>query len=139
MSVKSKLLYLIIISCFIFQVSKFYDFYSEYSAWQYVDWIINYQGGFVRRGLSGEILFKIHTLTNIKLDFLIFLFVTLIYFFVLIFLIKLVKYVEYSQLNTLIFLSPGFFLYPVMNSEVIGRKDILFLFIISFFVLFEKS
>ena len=139
MSVKSKLLYLIIISCFIFQVSKFYDFYSEYSAWQYVDWIINYQGGFVRRGLSGEILFKIHTLTNIKLDFLIFLFVTLIYFFVLIFLIKLVKYVEYSQLNTLIFLSPGFFLYPVMNSEVIGRKDILFLFIISFFVLFEKK
>ena len=32
------------------------------------EWIINYQGGFVRRGLPGELLFHIASLLEIKLD-----------------------------------------------------------------------
>ena len=138
MTIKSKFLYLIILTTLIFQVSKFYSFYTEYSAWQYVDWLINYQGGFVRRGLIGEFLFQIHNMINFDLDILIFSFVSFLYLIVSFFLIKTIKYLENSQLNTLIFLSPGFFLYPIMNSEVIGRKDILFLLIIAFFVFFEK-
>ena len=74
MTIKSKFLYLIILTTLIFQVSKFYSFYTEYSAWQYVDWLINYQGGFVRRGLIGEFLFQIHNIINIDLDILIFYF-----------------------------------------------------------------
>ena len=100
--------------------------------------MINYQGGFVRRGLIGEFLFQIHNFINLDLDILIFTFVCLLYLIVSFFLIKTIKYLENSQLNTLIFLSPGFFLYPIMNSEVIGRKDILFLLVIAFFVFFEK-
>ncbi len=138
MTIKSKFLYLVILTSLIFQVSKFYSFYTEYSAWQYVDWLINYQGGFVRRGLVGEFLFQIHKIINIDLDILIFSFVSFLYLMVSFFLIKTIKYLENSQLNTLIFLSPGFFLYPIMNSEVIGRKDILFLLVTAFFVFFEK-
>ncbi|WP_143323173.1 hypothetical protein [Candidatus Pelagibacter communis] len=122
----------------IFQISKFYSFYTEYSAWQYVDWLINYQGGFVRRGLIGEFLFQIHNMINLDLDILVFTFVSFLYLMVSFFLIKTIKYLESSQLNTLIFLSPGFFLYQIMNSEVIGRKDMLFLLVIAFFVFFEK-
>ena len=48
----------LLIVAFIFQISKFYTFYEDYSDWQYADWLINYQGGFVRRGLIGEILRK---------------------------------------------------------------------------------
>ena len=138
MTIKSKFLYLVILTSLIFQVSKFYSFYTEYSAWQYVDWLINYQGGFVRRGLIGEFLFQIHKMINIDLDILIFSFVSFLYLMVSFFLIKTIKFLENSQLNTLIFLSPGFFLYPIMNSEVIGRKDILFLLVTAFFVFFEK-
>jgi len=138
MTIKSKFLYLVILTCLIFQVSKFYSFYTEYSAWQYVDWLINYQGGFVRRGLIGEFLFQIHKMINIDLDVLIFSFLSFLYLMVSFFLIKTIKYLENSQLNTLIFLSPGFFLYPIMNSEVIGRKDILFLLVTAFFIFFEK-
>ena len=138
MTIKSKFLYLVILISLIFQVSKFYSFYNEYSAWQYVDWLINYQGGFVRRGLVGEFLFQIHNIINIDLDILIFTFVSFSYLIVSFFLIKTIKHLENSQLNTLIFLSPGFFLYQIMNSEVIGRKDILFLLVIAFFVFFEK-
>ena len=139
MTIKSKFLYLVILTSLIFQVSKFYSFYTEYSAWQYVDWLINYQGGFVRRGLIGEFLFQIHNMINFDLDILIFSFVSFLYLIVSFFLIKTIKYLENSQLNTLIFLSPGFFLYPIMNSEVIGRKDILFLLVTAFFVFFIIS
>ena len=138
MTIKSKFLYLVILTSLIFQVSKFHSFYTEYSAWQYVDWLINYQGGFVRRGLIGEFLFQIHNIINFDLDILIFTFVSFLYLMVSFFLIKIIKYLENSQLNTLIFLSPGFFLYQIMNSEVIGRKDILFLLVLAFFVFFEK-
>ena len=138
MTIKSKFLYLVILTALIFQVSKFYSFYTEYSGWQYVDWLINYQGGFVRRGLTGEFLFQIHNFIDLDLDTLIFTFVCLLYLIISFFLIKTIKYLENSQLNTLIFLSPGFFLYQIMNSEVIGRKDILFLLVIAFFVFFEK-
>ena len=139
MTKSSKILYLIILFVLIFQIIKFYSFYSEYSSWQYVEWLINYQGGFVRRGLPGEFLYQIHQFLGIKLDLLILVTVCTIYFYVSFFLYKSVKYIQSSYINILIFLSPGFFLYPIMNSEIIGRKDILFILVIGFFVFFEKN
>ena len=132
-------LYAIVIFSFLFQVIKFYTFYQEYSAWQYADWIINYQGGFVRRGLIGEILFNVHKIFSIRLDLVTLLFVTSLFTSLSYFLIKSLKYLENSKLDILIFLSPGFVIYPIMNSEVIGRKDILITLAIAFFVFFEKN
>ena len=139
MTKNSKILYLIILSVLIFQIIKFYSFYSEYSPWQYVEWLINYQGGFVRRGLPGEFLYQIHQFLGIRLDLLILVTVCTTYFYISFFLYKSVKYIQSSYINILIFLSPGFFLYPMMNSEIIGRKDILFLLVMGFFVFFEKN
>jgi len=136
-STKNFLITLIAVS-FVFVTMKFYSFYTELSEWQYSDWLINYQGGFIRRGFIGEILFKVHKFTSISLDILIFVFVISLYFFLSYFLIKSLKYLENSKINILIFLSPGFFLYPVMNSGVIGRKEILIFFVMGFFVFFEK-
>ncbi|MDC0396328.1 hypothetical protein OAM18_05000 [Candidatus Pelagibacter sp.] len=132
-------LYAIVIFSFLFQVIKFYTFYQEYSAWQYADWIINYQGGFVRRGLIGEILFNVHKIFSIRLDLVTLLFVTSLFTSLSYFLIKSLKYLENSKLDILIFLSPGFVIYPIMNSEVIGRKDILITLAIAFLVFFEKN
>ena len=137
-STKNFLLFLIVF-CLIFITIKFYSYYIEYSEWQYSDWLINYQGGLIRRGLIGEILFKFHQLTLIPLDILIFIFVIFLYFFIYLCLIKSLKHIEKSKINILIFLSPAFFIYPVMNSEIIGRKDILFLFFLSFLTFFEKK
>ena len=62
----------LLILAFIFQILKFYSFYEEYSDWQYADWLINYQGGFIRRGLIGELLFQTHYFLSINLDILVF-------------------------------------------------------------------
>ncbi len=128
----------LLIATFIFQISKFYAFYLEYSDWQYADWLINYQGGFIRRGFIGEILFKIQNFLSLDLDILVFNFVALLYLVLTIVLIKSVKYLENSKIDILIFLSPGFFLYPIMNSEIIGRKEILLFVMLGLSVFFEK-
>ena len=94
---------------FLFQIVKYYSFYVEYSDWQYAEWIINYQGGFIRRGFAGEFLFRIHQITRVDLDIIVLSFVISIIFFISYFLISSIKYVNKSQINTLIFLSPGFF------------------------------
>tara|TARA_B100001063_G_scaffold227901_1_gene238797 strand:+ start:175 stop:1359 length:1185 start_codon:yes stop_codon:yes gene_type:complete len=133
------ILYGLILFTTVFQIIKFYSFYLEYSDWQYADWLINYQGGFIRRGLTGEILFQIYNITNIKLDLLILLFVWSILFLIMFFLIKSLKYLNNSRLDTLIFLSPGFFIYPIMNSEIIGRKDILLFAAVGILVFYERN
>ncbi len=124
---------------FIFQISKFYTFYEEYSDWQYADWLINYQGGFIRRGLIGELLFKAHIFLSINLDTLVLFFVIFLYIILIILLIKSLKFLDNSKIDTLIFLSPGFFIYPIMNSEVIGRKEILLFISLGLIVFFEKK
>ncbi len=124
---------------FIFISLRFYSFVEDYSSWQYADWLINYQGGFVRRGLFGEIFFNIYKLFSLRLDLIVFLFVIFLYLVFSYYLIRSLKYLEISKLNVLIILSPGFFLYPMMNSEVIGRKDILLITTISYLIfLFDK-
>jgi len=122
---------------FLFQAGKFYTFYLEYSPWQYGDWLINYQGGFIRRGLIGELFYSIYKLTNIKLDLIIFTSVILFYLLFSLILIKSSRYFVKSKLDYLLFLSPGFFLYPVMNSEIIGRKDIILVLMVGIFVFFK--
>jgi len=132
---KNFFLFLIIVVT-ISQITKFYSFYEEYSAWQYADWIINYQGGFIRRGFIGEILYNIYYLFGVDLDFLVLILVNLLFLICSIFLFKSLEIIKKNQLDILIFLSPGFFLYPLMNSEIIGRKDILMIFSMSLIVFF---
>ena len=134
-----KSLFSIVAIVFLFQIIKYYSFYVEYSDWQYADWIINYQGGFIRRGFVGELLFRIHQITRIDLDLIVLSFVSSVVFFISYFLIRSIKYINESRINTLIFLSPGFFLYSMMNSAVVGQKDILVIFAMGFFVFFEKK
>ena len=139
MSTTKKILSILIFASLIFEISRFYSFVNNQSSWQYVDWLINYEGGLVRRGLIGHILFELHNLLYIDLDILVFLFVSLIYIFLSFCLFKSIKYIEKSKLNIIIFLSPAFFIYPIMNSGIIGRKDVLFIFFVSFLVFYEKK
>ena len=99
----------LLIAAFIFQISKFYSFYLEYSDWQYADWLINYQGGFIRRGFIGELLFQAKNFLSLDLDILVLGLVTFLYLILTIVLIKSVKFLENSKIDILIFLSPGFF------------------------------
>ena len=87
------------------------------------EWIINYQGGFIKRGLIGEICFQIAIHFDLSLRFVIFLFQSLIY---TIFLILIYRFFRNIPTNLIIILSiftPIFLLYPVAEIEVLARKE----------------
>ena len=87
------------------------------------EWLINYQGGFIKRGLIGEICFQIAKYFGLSLRFVIFLFQSFIYS---IFLILTYRFFRNIPTNLIIILSiftPIFLLYPVAEIEVLARKE----------------
>ena len=65
------LIFFIILS--IFSVIRLIDNAVQLDAWQYGEWLINYQNGFVRRGLIGEgiYLFSVIFNNNLQLTFIL--------------------------------------------------------------------
>ena len=118
---------------------NFYEWVVKRSYFEYSDWLINYQGGFTRRGLVGEFLFVLHSFTNIRLDLLLYLLVVTLYIFFFYFLLKILDKTNLNFLNTLIIFSPLSFIYPISSKSLVGRKEILLFFLITiFFYKFEK-
>ena len=104
------------------------------------EWLINYKGGFTRRGLGGEILFNLSYIFDLKLRFSIF--ITQAFFHIL-YLYLVYLYFRNLKINIIqIFalFTPIFLLYPVSEIEVLGRKEmILFCFFISLMFFSEKT
>ena len=130
--------FLIIISTFVI-ILNFALFVMERSPVQYSDWLINYQGGFVRRGLPGEIFYQLNRFTKIPLDLIVFISICLLYIFFAINFIKLTQKIKFNLINLLVFFSPISFLYHLMEQKISGRKDIIFIFSIIFNYLFGKN
>ena len=126
-NLKNKFIIVLLTLALIFIIANFYRYYQNRTVYEYADWLINYQGGFVRRGLIGEVLFQFYKLTKINLGFLIFLFVTSLYILLFTSFIYFLKYLKRNWINLFIIFSPISILYPVMISKVVGRKEILFL------------
>ena len=100
----------------------------------FTDWLINYEGGFVRRGFLGQIIFELSNFLNFQIKYLILFFQITIYsiYFLLFYLLLLKKKTNFFWL--LIIFSPISFLYPMAELEALGRKDI---FVITFFLIFS--
>ena len=109
---------------FFFAVFFFFQKYNNYTEWTISEWLINYQGGFTRRGFLGEIMFQISTLTSysIREVILISQIITYLIYFYLIY-----KFLKNSNKNIIFVFalySPLFIIYPIAEVEVLGRKEI---------------
>lgn len=96
--------------------------------WGVSEWIINYQGGFVRRGLPGEVAFHIAKYLGQDLRFIIFILQSLTY---LTYLISIYIFFKKTKLNLILifaFFTPIFLFYHLAEIEVLARKEI-FMFI----------
>ena len=101
------------------------------------DWLINYEGGFVRRGIIGEIIINFSTFFSFKLRdsiliFQLFFFISY-YFLIFLFCKKLFQ----NRLIILAIFSPIFILYPVAEIEVLGRKELIIFIIFLSYLLFD--
>ena len=92
------------------------------------EWLINYQGGFTRRGLIGEICFIIADFFDLKLRFVIFIFQSIVSLIYILLIYQFIKDLPKNILTVIAIFSPLFLLYPIAEIEVLARKEI-FIFI----------
>ena len=103
------------------------------------EWVINYQGGFTRRGFLGEFIFQISQLFDLQLrkTFLgLQILIYLTYFFAI---YALFKKINYNYIFALAIFSPLFFVFSLAELEALGRKDIFMflIFLINFLIFFK--
>ena len=111
--------------CFSTSIFFLYHKFQFPTDWTTSEWLINYQGGFTRRGLVGEILVQINTFLNFEIRNLVFIFEIILLFTYYFYLINFFKKVEFSPIIILIIFSPLGFLFPVTETEAIARKEVL--------------
>ena len=94
------------------------------------DWLINYSGGFVRRGLVGQIVLEFAYFFSIKLRdaIVIFQIISFVTYYVLVFF--LLRRTITNRLLILSVFSPIFILFPIAEIEAFGRKEIFILLIV---------
>lgn len=104
------------------------------------EWLINYQGGFTRRGLLGELAFNLSIFFKTKLRFTIFLLQVFFYLIFIILTFKFFRNIKINFLSRLALYTPIFLLYPLAEIESLVRKEtVIFIIFIIFLNLAENK
>ena len=104
------------------------------------EWLINYGGGFTRRGLGGEMAILISNIFELTLRKSIFLIQTTFHLSYLFLIYLYFKNLKLNIIQLFALYSPIFLLYPIAEIEVLGRKEIiLFLFFLTTIFFSEKK
>ncbi len=109
----------------LFSLFKLFDNSMNRDAWQYGEWLINYQNGFIRRGLVGEIIFLFSNIfnNNIQIAFLIVLSaICIVYYYIS---YQFIKSIKLNFIHYIIIFSPLFYFFFVVISKVGVKKEIL--------------
>lgn len=97
----------------------------NWNGWAIGDWLLNYENGFIRRGLIGELIIGINQYLNAPINLLIFGTQCIV------FLLFLITYVLLLRNKAICFwylvacLEPGFLLFNYYDGMSVGRKEIL--------------
>jgi hypothetical protein len=97
------------------------------------DWLINYSGGFIRRGLIGHFFHIISKSFDISIIHIIFIFSTSIYISSLYFFYQIVKDKLDNNLILIFLFLPSTFLFNFFDPLTVGRKEVLIFFFFSFY------
>ncbi len=104
------------------------------------EWLLNYSGGFTKRGLIGQISIILANLLNSNLrDVILFFQIFLVgVYFILLFLFF--RNIRINKIIILAIFTPIFILYPVAEIEVLARKELfIFCIFITYLFLNNKS
>lgn len=125
---------LYLVFAFVLTVRRGIKIYTSHDAWVVGDWLINYHGGFVRRGLLGEsfIFFANFFKTNPGVFFLAFTLICYAIFFLFSGLSLLKQDILWPYL-WLIF-SPFVYLFQINDSRGGFRKEIIYIALLAFVV-----
>ncbi len=104
------------------------------------EWLINYTGGFTRRGIIGQICIWFAENLNLSLRFVIFIFQTIILFIYFCSLFLFFNKINVNKIMLLSIFSPIFILYPIAEIEVLARKELfIFSFLLTYLLIKDKK
>ena len=110
----------------IFSLLRLYDNTINLDSWQYGEWLINYQYGFVRRGVIGEIIYLFSKLFNNNIQLSLFIIISAISLFYYFLSYQFIKDAKLNFIFYMIIFSPLFYLFFVVISKVGIKKEIIF-------------
>jgi hypothetical protein len=97
-------------------------------SWTVGDWLINYSGGFVRRGLPGAVAMILHRATALPLVWVVFLIQVVVFLLFLGCVYELTKGIHWGYWLTAVLLSPATLSFTVLDSQGAGLRKELLLF-----------
>ncbi len=97
------------------------------SAWILSDWLINYEGGFVRRGLAGEVFFRLGHLLHVPPKQLVVPSVLAMYAVLLLSFRAILRRASWNLWVPFVVFSPAILAFPVIQSEAGFHKEVFFL------------
>ena len=100
--------------------------YTNISSWQITEWLISYDGGFVRRGIGGEIVKTLSFVFELSPSLIIIILSVVSWLFLLFLVLRESK----GLLPSYIVLSPVFLGMPIY-SDFLVRKDVLGLLLLA--------
>ena len=106
-------------------VIRLIDNAIQLDAWQYGEWLINYQNGFVRRGLIGEGIYLISLILNNNLQIAFILGISFIVLFYYYLNYQLIKNIKHNFITYFIIFSPLFYLFFVVISKIGIKKELI--------------
>ena len=109
----------------LFTAARGYQLASDWEQWSVGEWLISYTAGFVRRGLSGELLLAASERTGVAANLLVFA-TTLslsVAFFIL--LAQLLRRKQITFWYLFLCLSPASLLFTLHNPAAVGRQELL--------------
>ena len=109
-----------------------FRFFKRENGFIFGDWLINYTGGFTRRGLTGDIILNFTNFFNLDITHFTFFFVTFIYCSFVYVFIKILLRSNIDWVILLMIFSPSAFLFTLYDPLSIGRKEILFFYFLEF-------
>ncbi len=101
----------------------------------FTDWLINYEGGFIRRGLLGQIIYEVSLIFDLNLKKILFFVQATGYLLYFVLIINFFNKIKLNFFWLLLIFSTISFLYPISELEALGRKDI---FVILLFLIFVQ-
>ena len=105
----------------------------------FTDWLINYEGGFIRRGLLGQIIYEVSLIFKLNFKEILFFIQAAGYILYFVLIINFFNKIKLNFFWLLLIFSTISFLYPISELEALGRKDIFVIFLFLIFVQISVS
>ena len=89
------------------------------------EWLINYEGGFTKRGIIGQIAIYLSRIFDSELRWVIYLLQSAFCTTYFVLLYNFFKNTNFDRISILAIFTPIFILYPIAEIEVLARKEII--------------